>query len=117
MYDYIFPVVQFHQIPKRIVVSLPCHGTDDYAGSDSVGGLPTYSLSSSDFVPSHLSEFPRPAKSRAIKKQMAVPKAQGARSLPGAVMQEQRKHQHIAKVAIPLTRYANSFFISFFRVR
>lgn len=116
MYDYFFPFVKPYYIAEEHVVFLPCYGAFHGAGTYSMDGLPTYSLSSSDFVPSHLSEFPIPALSRAIKKQAAVPKAHGARSLPGEVMQEQRKHQHIAKVAIPLTRYANSFFISFFPI-
>ena len=116
MYDYCLIVAQPYNVTKKSIVLLPYNGAFHGARDDSMDGLPTYSLSSSDFVPSHLSEFPIPALSRAIKKQAAVPKAHGARSLPGEVMQEQRKHQHIAKVAIPLTRYANSFFISFFPI-
>ena len=106
MYDYYFAVVKPCNITKESIVFLTYKGAFHDAGADSMDGLPTYSLSSSDFVPSHLSEFPIPALSRAIKKQAAVPKAHGARSLPGEVMQEQRKHQHMPKVATALTRYA-----------
>ena len=116
MYDYYLLVVQPYNVTKESIVFFPYNGAFHDAGADSMDGLPAYSLSSSDFVPSHLSEFPIPALSRAIKKQAAVPKAHGARSLPGEVMQEHRKHQHMMNVAIPLTRYANSFFISFFPI-
>ena len=116
MYDYYFPVIEPYNISEESIALLPYDGAFYDAGTDSGDGLPTYSLSSSDFVPSHLSEFPYPALMSATKKTRAVPKAHGARSLPGEVMQDKRKHQHMMNVAIPLTRYANSFFISFFLI-
>ena len=112
MYDYCLIVAQSYNVTKKSIVLLPYNGAFHGARDDSMDGLPTYSLSSSDFVPSHLSEFPIPALISATKKPMAVPKAQGTRALPGVVMQEQRKHQHIAKAAIPQTMYAISFFIT-----
>lgn len=102
MYYYSFSFFELNQIPKQSIVILSSDRANDCPGSGSVNGSPAYSLSSSIFVPSHLSEFASPARRRATRKQMAAPKEYGRRSFPGSVAKHKRRNTHIMNVTNPL---------------